>query len=606
MKQTLRTVGVIYLLAALTLVLNLSGWLTPPPGVAKLLSEVGIALLAVGTIHLLDHFSLIREVAGTIVSDTRKAFETGLRGATDQMTATLSSSIVKSGEQLEAELQGATNQMTTTLSSAITQSGDQIVGDVNKRTERAFDDASQILQKQIESIKVMAECNLKEIFPSRSVAGESIRAAMAKSNEVWLMGISLNEFCRQEQGPFSVAWDDLIEGIKQGKKKARLLLIDPYCHGATLRAYSETASSATVPDRMETDVLAAANLLHSIRNELGQNRQDLDVRVYRMAPTVFLCHLDNETFVQDYFFWNRRLANTPFPVFHYLRKEDPRATCIHRELSQHFDFIWNHATIRLEGHDTADPNAPASHFLTLPSRGLEWGGHASGVQNVFIDRRRASVRMREEIEFSKRIWIQGITLRAFFDTSDLANVLKNRIREAKDSTDIRIMLLDPECEQAKVRAYREYVLSRRPNDRITLADFTQKHFDRSKLRRDLMDTRERIEELERGCGRQGLLRTYDAAPNMFVLIGDSAAFVEQYTYGKLAEPTQGSQPQRDAEVILGSDMPLIEYGLTIDPIYVRALKNVRDEGQFDEQLRPQPFPLLVDHFEWAWGQAHPQ
>jgi hypothetical protein len=50
-------------------------------------------------------------------------------------------------------------------------------------------------------------------------AGRGIRDAMSKSTEVWLMGISLNEFCRQEQGPFSEAWEALVNEIRAGRKR---------------------------------------------------------------------------------------------------------------------------------------------------------------------------------------------------------------------------------------------------------------------------------------------------------------------------------------------------------------------------------------------------
>jgi hypothetical protein len=573
MKQTLKTVAVIYFFAAMTLLLNSVGWLTPPPEVHRLLSEIGVALLAVGSIHLLDHFSMIREVSSSIVSKSREMFDSASRESAAAMTAE--------------------------VSKAIKKSTDTIVDDVNKRTEHAFDEASQILQRQIQSIKVMEGCNLTGIYPSRSAAGEAIRTAMEKSEEVWLMGISLNEFCREEHGPFLQCWESLVEGIKQGKKKARLLLIDPYCHGGTLRSYSETANTASVPNRLEGDVIEAAQLLSSIRSGLDEKyKANLAVRIYRMAPTTFICRLDTETFMQTYYFWNRRLPNTPIPVFRYQRREDHQTgTCIHKELEQHFNFIWDHASIRMDESEPVTEEVPAAHFLELPStRGLEWGGHASGIENVFIDRRRPAVRMQEEIEGSKRIWIQGITLKAFFDESEIAIALRARIEGGQDRDDIRIMLLDPDCEQAKVRAYREFVLN--SGQKVTLAEFTTTHYQNSKLRRDLLDTKERIENLERACGRVGIMRTYGTAPNMFVLIGDKAAFVEQYSYGKLA----AQRP--DKEVILGSDMPLIEYEQRIDPIYAKALRDIRGrEKKTVEQLRPQPFPLLCDHFEWAWDQA---
>jgi hypothetical protein len=51
-------------------------------------------------------------------------------------------------------------------------------------------------------------------------------------------------------------------------------------------------------------------------------------------------------------------------------------------------------------------------------------------------------------------------------------------------------------------------------------------------------------------------------------------------------------------------MPLIEYQRKIDPVYTRVLKGIqREDNERAEQLRPQPYPLLEDHFKWAWSLA---
>lgn len=163
------------------------------------------------------------------------------------------------------------------------------------------------------------------------------------------MGISLNEFCRERQGPFLEAWEELVKGIKAGTKRARLLLIDPYCHGAVLRSYSETVNSAAVSDRLEADVKAATKLLHQIRLDLGCRSSDLEVRLYGLAPMTFICRLDSSTFTQNYHFWKSRLAGCPIPVLQYRKRtQGPEGVCIHSELEQHFEFIWRHASIRLD------------------------------------------------------------------------------------------------------------------------------------------------------------------------------------------------------------------------------------------------------------------
>lgn len=174
MKKTLRTVALIYLVVAVIAIFKVAGWLTPPPLVQSLLSEIGIALFVIGSIHLLDHLSIIKEVSDAIAKRIRDGFDEALSGTAEKLT--------------------------DEVSRAISGVAETIVGDVSTKTDRAFGEASQILQRQVESVKVMEECSLTAIFPSRSAAAESMRAAMATSSNVWLMGISLNEFLPERSG----------------------------------------------------------------------------------------------------------------------------------------------------------------------------------------------------------------------------------------------------------------------------------------------------------------------------------------------------------------------------------------------------------------------
>jgi hypothetical protein len=137
------------LVALTVIVFNEAGWLTLPPTVHRLLAEIGVALLAVGSIHILDHLSIIREVAGNIVSQSREMFDRAL--------------------------QSSTTRMTGDVANAISEASNIIVKDVSNQTEQAFADASQILQRQVESIKVMEECSLIAIYPSRSMAASLVR-----------------------------------------------------------------------------------------------------------------------------------------------------------------------------------------------------------------------------------------------------------------------------------------------------------------------------------------------------------------------------------------------------------------------------------------------
>ena len=570
MKSTLRTVLPIYVTAIILIAFKEMGLLHLPEPFNQLATEIGVALLAVASIHILDHRTLIREVAEKISNQTQDAFTTTMLDATTEMTGNVKLTI----DQAETS----------------------IVTNVTKQTQEGINAAAQVLQRHVTSINVMEMCNLVAIHPSRNSAAPHIRQAMAATKEVWLMGVSLNEFYRHDEGEFRDTWADLVTGIKNGKQKARVLLIDPYCHGAVLRSYSETHDTAGVQDRLEDDVKGAARMLHQLRVELGDKASELDVRVYRLTPTTFICRTEAMTFTQQYHFWKRRLPGCPIPVFQYRKRGiGHEGVCIHNELEQHFNFVWQYASIPLDTLQISDSlNEMAGHFWPQPTRGLEWGAHASGMDAVFIDRDRPAFRMQEEIKRSKELRIQGITLNAFFDESQLARTLRRRLTlEASDQPSIRILVLDPNCEQAKLRAYREFRLNT-IEPIPSLAEFSANHYYQSRLYSDLQST---IVELGKLTGVHS--RKYDSAPHLFALIGDTAAFIEQYTYGKINKTNPANE-----EVILGSDMPLIEYSKSINVVYEKLLKQMRSEDhEYMEKLRPQPYPLLVDHFDYAWSQA---
>ena len=571
MKSTLRTVVPIYAMAIILIAFKEIGFLHFPEPFNQLTTEIGVALLAVASIHILDHKTLIKEVAEKVSNQTQDAF-----------TSTMFE---------------ATTQMTDTVKLTIDQAKTSIVTNVIKQTQEGINDAAQVLQRHVTSINVMEICNMVAIHQSRNSAAPQIRKEMALAQEVRMMGISLNEFYRLDEGEFRAAWADLVDGIKNGKQTARILLVDPYCHGAVLRSYSETHEMAGVQDRLEDDVKAAARMLHQLREDLKDKASKLDVRVYSLTPTTFICQTEAMTFTQPYHFWKRRLPGCPIPVFQYRKRVSGHTgVCIHNELEQHFNFVWEYASIpldTLQRSKTSDEKA--GHFWPQPTRGLEWGAHASGMDSVFIDRDRPAFRMREELTKSKELRIQGITLNAFFDESSLARELKRRLTlDGGDQPNIRILVLDPNCEQAKFRAYREFRLN--TSEPIpTIAEFSVMQYYQSRLYIDLQST---IKKLGNLPGVQS--RMYDSAPHLFALIGDTAAFIEQYTYGKIIEDNPNE------EVILGSDMPLIEYSKAINVVYKNVLKQMKsDENDYMEKLRPQPYPLLIDHFDYAWLQAKP-
>jgi hypothetical protein len=114
---------------------------------------------------------------------------------------------------------------------------------------------------------------------------------------------------------------------------------------------------------------------------------------------------------------------------------------------------------------------------------------------------------------------------------------------------------------------------------------------------------ERIRIIQQTCkdDKQVEARKYSTAPHMFCLLGDIAGFVEQYSYGHVQNQSAPSEKH-----ILGSDMPLIEYGKKLDDVYARIVDDVRaKEDAGAKELRPSPYMLLQSHFAYAWSRAVP-
>ena len=51
------------------------------------------------------------------------------------------------------------------------------------------------------------------------------------------------------------------------------------------------------------------------------------------------------------------------------------------------------------------------------------------------------------------MWIQGVSLRSFFEPGPLFNAIVTLIK--RGDVDLRILLIDRMCEQAQYRSYRE-------------------------------------------------------------------------------------------------------------------------------------------------------
>lgn len=88
-----------------------------------------------------------------------------------------------------------------------------------------------------------------------------------------------------------------------------MLIIDPRCFGALLRSYGEIQEPDQLSGRLDRDVEATTHelgkLVEAARKRVagdGMGRVNFEFRLYRLAPTTFICATDKVSYVQPYYF----------------------------------------------------------------------------------------------------------------------------------------------------------------------------------------------------------------------------------------------------------------------------------------------------------------
>jgi hypothetical protein len=176
---------------------------------------------------------------------------------------------------------------------------------------------------------------------------------------------------------------------------------------------------------------------------------------------------------------------------------------------------------------------------------------------------------------NRSLWIKGVSLNAFFREPAFYEAI---YRACRREVDVKVLLVDPDSEQARMRAYLEY---EQPYPSSRIEDFTSEEMKRTRLYHDMMATIGKIRQLSAELNAMGLGHTFEArlfssAVEAFMLISDQAALVEQYHYGKVRGSYEGP-------LILSREMPLIEYG--------RAGREPAGD----------PYRILKDHFEFVFA-----
>jgi hypothetical protein len=458
-----------------------------------------------------------------------------------------------------------------------------IAGEVETQTARSIAAVSSL----VSSLAAMRESAVTQAYPSRDqAAGDMARVVQdPEVNRVELIAVSLNSFLRNP-GPLNDAWrhlEELIQGKKplsntSGRLDIKVLIIDPNCVGAQLRSRGESRVAAAIAGQLQTEARETAE--HLLRLKQSSQNADhtgvsFDFRLYRTPPIFFLLHTNVASYSQPYYFWSSRQLETeaPNPVLCFKGRPELRwASAFQDQLDDHFQWLWAHAAVTAED------------VLEESQHGVDRGLHSAGAINVFSNPEDGKKRILSALAGTrKRVFIQGISLDSFFDQGSPLFDSIARLVEAGE-VEIKCLILDPESEQAKYRAYREYLMS---GPEVPFEEFAKNGnlYHRSQLYRDTQSTLENIRlVLAPRADHRFQIRLYRSAPSCFMLLADDRVLVEQYHYGKASDGTE------KFPVILGKQMPLIEYGLPGDDLY-------------EQDPVRNPVKLLEDHFLFVFNRC---
>lgn len=533
-------------------------YLGPAP---EYLKHLVLTLTAVIGVHLLDRWYLFRDTQEALAADMLE----------------IQKGIIQDTKQ-------ALDRVETKITTGIRQEVSALIGAAT-------------------SLEAMTESGITQVYSDREKAAKDMKRDLIDPNttKISIIGISLNDFTQGHQQTLREAWEEIEKVVKdrindksdRNKLDIRLLIIDPNCLGARLRSQGESRRLDAIQTRLMDDVTASAKKFYQLQKELIEKNENgtsnggvtLECKLYRVPPILFLCQTDKVSYVQQYHFWSSRAMNTPIPILRYAHSMDPSSAYdIHNEMESHFDWVWRHASISV------------SDFLSKGSIGSDMGTYQCGIVNVYTDPLNGSARMKYLLENAKvRVWIQGISLRSFFDEGALTQEMARLVEEGE--VPIKVLLIDPICRQAKYRSYREQLFGK-PD--LGFEDYTRDDHEhlQSKLCRDTNSSIEQIKKRITDTVKQNPdgwipkleLRKYNCAPSCFMLLVDNTVLVEQYHYGKVTpEEDRGRLP-----TVLGKDMPLVEYS-QFDPTTSSLF--------YDHNSLREPYSLFEDHFTFVFNHS---
>lgn len=434
------------------------------------------------------------------------------------------------------------------------------------------------------SLVALQDAGVVKAFRNREEAADDVRATLVSEDltSIKLIGISLNDFVRDENSTLHSAMRALERRITEGGARdggapgaepgmlIQVLLIDPESNGAFLRATAED-EGVLAKSRLIEDVKYSIRYFRELeaRSEGGKVR--LQVRLYRYAPMLHLVWTPDVCFVQQYYFCRSHSSAIKVPIFkcESRSEEEPKTFSAIDDLEFHFDWLWKYASI------------PASEYEDNAVHGVDNAIREANIQNIYYDTEKSRERILHLIEQAKEIlFIKGVSLHSYLRHGPLFSAI---IDACKRGVSVRLLLIDPNSEQARYRSFREYRIMHK---KATLEEFTE---DIQRGERLCSDTQTSIKFIKKQTTLHDLrnldARLYFSAAEAFCLITDDAAVVEQYHYGTIAAS--------ETESTLGGDVPVVEYKRFTPHDEEVHLLTERDKVK-------DPYLLFKDHFLFVY------
>lgn len=444
----------------------------------------------------------------------------------------------------------------------------------------------------VASLETMSALNILQMYTRRQDARSDIeRDIQAPAiSHIHIIGVSLNDFIGGDRY-FNAIWTK-IQGYVSGEialpkgnttLDIKVMIVDPYCYGAHLRSFGENRQPGGSLSRLYNDVTGMINDLRALEQTAQQKSALTNVsfafRLYRVPPQLFLLATDTVSYIEPYYFWAKRKTEASMPLLRCGSGQSfdhNRLAHLHTGMQEHFQLLWEHASV------------PSATYCEEHAIGVDEGLYQSGVVNIYQDHHEAYPRLLWLLQHAKkRIWLQGVSLKSYFDGYNLNAAINEHLEESNSPVDIKVLLLNPDEEQAKYRSYREYLLN---NPQMKREDYwgNPTLHDHTDLYRDTWRTIERIRTMNARNNRQIDLRLYDSAPACFILLVDDTVLVEQYHYGSLKSPRPTT-----VNMILGQDTALFEYTRP-DP---------KRPGLYADRLEVDTVGLMEDHFYFVFDQC---